>query len=141
MKLRLINPTNDQINAAVAEYIAGWTDIRFEEGEDVDIESRTIYPWEGMRGKPPGGEARRMVPAYSILPNFVLPFLEKEFISFKWNPGDRLLEWLQPHVGAPATWEFCFASVPLDHAFSLAACIALLHVHGVEVEFSGTSPQ
>ena len=34
---------------AIAE-ACGWTDIRMEEGQDVDIESREIYPWHTLRG-------------------------------------------------------------------------------------------
>lgn len=56
----------------------------------------------------------------------VLPFLEKQFRAFQWNPDDRCLTWLGREPGA--TWNKCaFGAVALeDGAFAKAACIALI---------------
>jgi len=39
-------------NIAIATS-CGWTDIRYESGQDVDIDPRCLYPWEGLRGNSP----------------------------------------------------------------------------------------
>jgi hypothetical protein len=51
-------------NIAIAAY-CGWTDIRYESGEDADVDSRTVYPWEGVRGVSPVDGRRRFIPDYT----------------------------------------------------------------------------
>jgi hypothetical protein len=48
---------------AIAE-ACGWTDISFEEGEDVDFDARSVCPWAGMRGMCPVRKERRFLPSY-----------------------------------------------------------------------------
>lgn len=67
----------DSINIEFAEKIAGWKNIYFEEGENVDIDAREIYPWRGMAGTPPEGGKRRLIPAFTEWADHVLPILEK----------------------------------------------------------------
>ena len=116
--MKLTNPTNEQINAAVAEYVAGWKKI--PEATNIAFE----VPETGARGTPPD---------FATSADALLPLLEK-LIRFdvyatgnaSASQGCRVYVWDHDdneHRG-------------VAQALPLAACIALLRAHGVEVEFT-----
>ena len=57
---------DEEINKTIGE-ACGWTDIRFEEGEDVDFDARSVCPWSGWTGVKPGAdkEDRSFIPRYT----------------------------------------------------------------------------
>lgn len=129
--MKLIDPTDDQLNEAFAVNVAGWTDVRYEEGEHVDLDCRSVYPWKGVRGTLPDGD-RRMIPRFTESADAVLPWLEK------WNEY-----WEATYYDG--TWHFAkerpkgdgmIYGWVKDRSFPRAAVIALLRAHGVEVEFT-----
>lgn len=72
------------LSEVFAVEVAGWTEIRYEEGENVDIEGRCIYPWSGIRGRNSKGE-RDFIPHFATSTDAVLPYLEKHnevFVEF-----------------------------------------------------------
>ena len=103
-------------NIEIAKAI-GYTDIRHEQGEDVDIDARAIYPWEGLRGEYYG--ERRFIPNFTKDLNCVHDAIMKtvvhgpDIIEFCSNEGlfntqlDILCDYLQVpawHLGAK---EYC----------------------------------
>lgn len=131
-KLTLTNPSEDELNVAFSTEIAGWRDVRFEEDEDVDIESRTIYPWKGMAGWPPDGGKRRLIPRWTECADAVLPWLYKHHwevnqTSSASHPIRVVLDDMHGPRGESGT-------------FPRAATIALLRAHGVEITFTKEIP-
>jgi hypothetical protein len=113
MTIDLKTATPEQISAAVAECVAGWTEIRFGMGGLV-------------LGTLPGLDKRERVPSYTTSADAVLPLLRKAgYVDANLNPytGVWLVSILngQTYLGQAAT-------------FPLAACIALLRTHGIEVK-------
>lgn len=141
-KLTLTNPTDDELNVAFAVEIAGWRDVRYEEDEDVDIDSRTIYPWKGMAGWPPDGGKRRLIPCFTTFADAVLPWLEKTqwAIYPRFFPGWGKKGWdiriYEHDESAPLMGE----SAEEGFGFAKAAVVALLRAHNVEVTFTEPTP-
>lgn len=131
IKDRLLNPTDAQLNVAFSIEIAGWHDVYYEEDEEADIDSRTVYPWKGMAGLPPDGGKRRLIPPFSTYFEAVRPWLEKldEWdLSWSRKMGYQLTTRL---IDLP-----CPEIVIIDKSLARAATIALLRAHGVEIEFT-----
>jgi hypothetical protein len=109
MKPKLANPTDSQINAAVAEYVAGWTN------------DGTHWGWH----KGPDIKRACDLDDYATSADAVLPLLENGLsvscvfggFSFQWTVS------VSNRIGKA-------------DALARAACIALLRAHGVEVEFT-----
>lgn len=107
MKLSLKAAAPEEINAAVAEHVAGFT---VRNGYITNVH----------------GDDEEAIPPYSTSADAVLPLLER---YSEWNmdanypePGrERFVCWVENSSGTADT-------------FPLAACIALLRAHGVKVE-------
>ena len=113
-------------NAAIAQYVAGWTDLRYEEGENVDIDAREIYPWEGIRGTVDG--KRRMVTNYLHYADAVIALLDKHF---EWSlMTDCETHVYEIRIGFKTRY---IRYQGLSRSFCEAACIALLRAADVEV--------
>ena len=127
----LTNPTDDELNEAFARYVANWADIHYEQGEDVDIDAREIYPWAGLRGTPPDGQ-RRMLFKWTESMDAVLPWLNK------W-PEVRLYdgEYCTSHCVVVTPGGDMFEEVA--DTLPRACALALLKAHGVEVVYDATS--
>lgn len=126
--MKLINPTDDELNTAFAEKVAGWTDVRYEEGENVDIDARVIYPWEGMAGSPPDGQERRLVPPFTRSMDAVLPLMEKA--------GAWAADWcpiISNREAAYKVWLRKSGIEAVGPTLPRACVIALLRANGVEV--------
>lgn len=109
--MKLVDLTDDQLNAAFAEHVAGWR------------------LWAGCHdqwndGTKDVGKAR-----FTTSADAVLPWLEKHRfrVSAPWVPGD---EWSVVVVCEDGEVRADSASL------SRASVMALLRAHGVEVEFT-----
>lgn len=123
MIMKLINPTDLELDAAFAEKVAGW----------MQCERLGRMVWYD-----PAGGHEINPPRFTYSADLVLPWLEKndmiaEIIRAK---GDHTLGWRigwRVSIGNNETniGSNCFGSV-------LAKCIviALLRAHGIEVEFT-----
>ena len=124
--MKLLNPTDDQLNAAFAEKVAGWKRLDCDLWDvGLDISS----PWCRKRSDGIWISNRT---AWTESADAVLPWLEKHRVA-------PIAEY-RPTVRAPAFtgWE-----IMLEHGcngrastFPRAAVIALLRANGVEVEFA-----
>jgi hypothetical protein len=116
---KMINPTDDQLDAAFAERVAGWW--------HADSHTETNPAWntgDGWTFHNGNGNFTQSADA-------VLPWLEK---AGRWNvfrdDGFYEIELEDKPMPDDGNW-FAF-----DKSFSRAAVIALLRAHGVEVEFT-----
>lgn len=127
-KITLTNPTDDELNGAVAEYVAGLT-----------ISFGCIVSWRQL----PNGEPEEVqdgpIPNYATSADAVLPLLEKYQVwQSIWNDnpynGSRGCSVLVSNAFTEDLDEpkdrsgWCRAD-----SFPRAACIALLRANGVEV--------
>lgn len=117
---KLVNPTDEQLNNAVAIHVAGWTCFDSE------------APW-GWRN--PAGELfhRADVPRFTTSADAVLPFLEKH----SWMHYDHF----DPRDGINNISICDFESgkhlgAAQAKGFALTSVIALLRSHGAEVSFT-----
>lgn len=139
--MKLLNPTNEELDLAFATNIAGWTS-RME---------GCALCWYNAEGKFVGGrnDGQRFsgIPKFTQSADLVLPWLEKRYIETEikswWDSpaqhfnestrqGHRVFEpngvWTVRVPGNNAMAE--------DKSFARAAVIALLRANGIEVEFS-----
>lgn len=132
MPMKNIKSTDlDALDAAFAEKVAGWTDVCYEEGEDVDIESRCYYPWSGMAGTPPDGGKRRLISSVTRSADTVLPWLDNAIYwdsNFCDGQHQVFVNEMRRDVVNKGDYEGTAKTFP--HA----AAIALLRAHGVKVE-------
>lgn len=130
-KPTLVNPTNDQISAAVAEFVAGW--------KRTPEEAKSVW-CTGKRG--PGRTMfRNKCSPFATSADAVLPLLEKygaiaSRLPLVWSitlaektPDDGQIYSVKVLARAKAT------------TFPLAACIALLRAHGVDVTFTNPTQE
>jgi hypothetical protein len=117
--MKLVNPTDDQLNAAFAEKVAGW--LRAERmGKEV------LYDPEG--GHVLIGDTRCM-PSFTTSADAVLPWLAK---TGRWQ-----CDYGRPHaLGYRIYFPQNSDGEAASESFARTAVIALLRAHGVEVEFS-----
>jgi len=122
--MKLLNPTDDELNAAFAERVAGWT-------------CRTVDDLSGERTyQRPDGANIVMERVFTQSADAVLPWLEKRF---RWEcdfTGTGYQVWVSEMPPGPRKMADCVGS---DKTFPRAAVIALLRAHGVEVEFTQTT--
>ncbi len=111
MQITLTNPTDDELSAAVAEYVAGW------------VNDGSYWGWRLNSGQV---KRRCDLPPYATSADAVLPLLEKYHAA-----------WLAQSVINGCTvvitatgYERFYGNSP---TFPRAACIALLRANGVEV--------
>lgn len=114
--MKLTNPTDDQLNAAFAEKVAGW--FRTER-----LGKQVLYDPEG--GHVLIGDTRCM-PSFTTSADAVLPFVSKlKEVGIHYLEGDWYVRcWSEKKECANCD------SLPK------ACVIALLRAHGVEIEFS-----
>lgn len=111
--------SDEEINALVAEKVAGWMEI-------------TIHPSGQVIGTHPMGGPRCQVPDYLHDANAVI-----ELLGEATPHGDIRIKRRQPSVGLSAPWTVQLNStlgpIHRGETFCLAACYALLRAHGVTV--------
>lgn len=120
MKKRLVNPTDDDLNAAFAEYVAGLEAFPTSTGGWVCYERR--------------GDWKIMIPMldYSKSVNAVLPWLEKQpypDIGRVANGDWKVTFYLNMDSGGDEKTVYA-----IDESLPRAIVIALLRAHNVEVE-------
>lgn len=141
-KITLTNPTDDELNAAVAEYVAKWKWSRVIDSEFGDkwhlqgkyTESGCLspgMPWAvhyEVRDRLPDGEEAdlRQVPPYATSADAVLPLLYKTYWQVQQTA--KAESPLRVRIGAEQDLSFGESDT-----FPRAACIALLMANGVEV--------
>lgn len=120
--MKLILKSLDEVSAAVAEHVAGWSYWTFPEGacphvkhwRRADATPVTIHSAEGQ---------------FARSADAVLPLLEKWSIatalysSGEWTVSDDHMDCLSDNMAT-------------DKSFPLAACLALLRAKGFDVEFT-----
>lgn len=129
----LINPTDDELSAAVAEHVAGWKRIPADENwKEI---------WEG-----PDGQLELDGPWFATSADAVLPLLTAHTKRTNEQRGGEGDTW---RIYAPAdetdTWTVCpvwmhhdgaieeTGDAGHDKSLPRAACIALLRAKGIEV--------
>ena len=124
-KLKLTNPTDDELNAAVATHVCGYAGV---DGGMMRL------PDTRMRGNV--FESWKRVPPYATSADAVLPLLD----GFEWvdigkdvdyNDGPWAVSISRQRAGAMGA--LFIGSAP---ALARAACIALLRANGIEVEIT-----
>ncbi len=122
----LTNPTEDEINAAVAEYVAGWKCEMINGAWSGDPDSSAPV-WTSPSGQV---STAYFIPAFTRSADAVLPLLEKW--PGEWTKTGRM--WIELSTyndeDGPGTVE------ATADTFPLAACIALLRANGITVEFT-----
>jgi len=118
--MKLINPTDNELDAAFAEHVAGWTHVYL---------GGPGYVWKHPR--PSDGELSIYpLERFTAYADAVLPYLEKcrYITTATFVPTQQ--KWCVGIGGDSGT-----ASI-----FARAAVIALLRAHKVEVEFTNAQP-
>lgn len=90
--------------------IAGFTDVKEEEGEHVDIENRSVSPWKAIRGTINGN--REFVPNYlkslDAIAKIENTFRYDEELNEKYR--ENILEVILEDLGYQGADQFFFAS-------------------------------
>lgn len=150
--MKLVNPTDDQLNAAFAEKVAGWRCYKEKRGGYelcISLAPGDGEPWQHWDPKERAVREARYTPVSCFeaieigffgrgLPQFtrsadaVLPWLEKSgaWSAYRERDGAYEIELHDKHMPSGGNY-FAF-----DKSFSRAAVIALLRAHGVEVTFT-----
>lgn len=126
--MKLNNPTDDQLNAAFAEHVAGWKRIPAK-GDIPEM-------WNtGTDCLNQGGGFAWRVPRYSKYADAVLPWLEKwpdvEIHRVKDNGWQVSIMDIRRY---PDRTETGVLAEAWEDTIARAICIALLRANGVEVE-------
>lgn len=117
--MKLIDPTNDQLDRAFAEHVCGWNAV-CRCGESMKFHSRFDHT---------PVELEEPLPYFTRSADAVLPWLENTD-----DPDAALRDGLWSvafYVDKENNWVR-----GEDKSLPRAACIALLRAHGVEVEFT-----
>lgn len=121
--MKLVNPTNEQLNAAFAEKVVGWVWIPLAEGAPY-WEGNYWMDREGVMHDPKASDC-----LFTTSADAVLPWLEKTddpdaaYRDGLWSVAfyvDKENNWVKGE----------------DKSLPRAAAIALLRAHGVEVEYA-----
>jgi hypothetical protein len=123
MTTTLTNPTDDQLNCAFAEKVAGWTQDKEE------------Y-WHDAEGSGVNEDGFYLVPSFTTSADAVLPWLEKwtqDHPGDEWHVGQRKGMWA---IDVHQPKGFIDQYNSRDKSLAKAAVIALLRAHGVVVEFT-----
>lgn len=142
--MKLTNPTDDELNAAFAEKVAGWiaptSESPYTESSSVGCPQVNLdFYWKDNRGLCCDG------PRFTTSADAVLPWLEKWHDADAQNRDVRICrrlagDWLVTLRTRTNPWEQWVDQWEEDGDFPRAAVIALLRANGVEVEFTD-SPQ
>lgn len=116
--MTLTNPTDDQLNAAFAEKVAGWT-LSWDEDSGGN---RYEEWWNGLEGP--------LDPIFTTSADAVLPFLEKRARAITITYCDVTVQWTVEIIGFKTAWKASSETLPR------AIVYALLRAHGVEVNFT-----
>lgn len=124
--MKLTNPTDEQLNKAFAEKVAGWSPAITDKSCCYDGDGNHCY-WSD-------------VPPFTQSADAVLPWLEKFdteinypcWRDIKGKPNHRVKFWHVSITNPDGSSERNANA----QSFPRAAAIALLRAHGVEVEFS-----
>lgn len=126
--MKLTNPTDDQLNAAFAEKVAGWINQGKAKGVPA-LNNRWVLPDRSLVEGPL--QFMRSADA-------VLPWLSKQIL---WDAQDCAAQsqlnfrcWIR--ILTKAAGERSEYAEAREATFPRAAVIALLRAHGVEVEFT-----
>lgn len=125
--MRLTNPSNDELNAAFAEAVAGWKCEMIYGAWSGDV-SVAAPVWTSPNGTV---STAYFIPKFTQSADAVLPWLEKTFCAFSYHT-DRPDRRLQFCADKKRDGQLIASS----GTFPRAAVIALLIAHGVEVEFT-----
>lgn len=131
--MKLTNPTDDELNRAFAEYVAGWVRVPQESTEGCIAWTNPNNPYAQNRVWFDGRQyschgAHDGWPSFCTSADAVLPWLEKE--------GCALNVYSHPGKGY-YTIVLCAPTGDIKSSgktFARSAVIALLRAHGVEVE-------
>jgi hypothetical protein len=112
MTIDLKTATSEQISIAVTECVAGYTKPDYQ-------------PFKEPQWFSPTGQSTLLsqLPKFATSADAVLPLLEKLCISFTWK---------SPSAAMPGKLRTFTVEIEAP-TFPLAACVALLRAHGVEV--------
>jgi len=113
--MKLTNPSNDELNAALAEKVAGWK----------ACSSHTMLA--SCPNMEFGYDENVAIPPFTQSADAVLPWLEK---SDRWWTYESAANLMTLWTGGDEE------DVEAEGPFARAAVIALLRAHGVEVEFT-----
>ena len=119
--MKLLNPKDDELNAAFAEKVAGLA----------NISDWGAAGWHARDPKEGTRSPMRAIPDYVASTDAVLPWLEKhQWLSERFEPG--------PHNHTYQVW---LGESPWDKSgggptLAKAAVVALLRANGVDVEFA-----
>ena len=113
-KLKLTNPTDDELSAAVAEHVAGYKNVIYATHPPRLVADDPERPGERMR-----------IGLYATSADAVLPLLEKcrHWKAQQWEPNVVWVDLDAPNYGDGVA-----------ETFPRAACVALLRANGIEVE-------
>ncbi len=117
--MKLVNPTNDELNAAFAVHVCGWA--RIAEAANVAF----LVPETGAIGTPPN---------FCGSVDASLGWLENRSKALNISYCDVQCLWTVEIVKYKTSWK------SEANTLSKAAAIALLRAHGVEIEFTNAHP-
>lgn len=133
--MKLINPTDDELNAAFAEKVAGWqpTEDQIERASIID----EAWYGDATREQAVQSAIRAFRPHFTRSMDAVLPWLEKSgyYVSLCYWNGP----WAEPPGWCLSLWENDengqqVGDYVRDKSLPRACVIALLRVHGVDIE-------
>lgn len=136
--MKLTNPSDDQLNAAFAENVAGWTRYGPNKGEKRSVICRLCGPERGQTMLVwKDGKLGGCYPDWAGSADAVLPWLEKmgEFSQYyhkSFPDAERWSVGVDRHEPHGTGW----AGYAKAETFSRATTIAILRAHGVEIEFT-----
>jgi hypothetical protein len=153
--MKLKNPTDDELNAAFAEKVAGWRCYKEQRGEyalAVCYEANERDPWEHW-DKKKEAQSKTKYTSISCADAVKIGFFGRGLPRFT-TSADAVLPWLD-NPKSIAWWEarlrlngkhqvICHQSeidaYPAEaDTFPRAAVIALLRAHGVEITYGDTA--
>ncbi len=132
--MKLTNPTDEQLNAAFAEKVAGWkrtgrrdnTGEIWTNAEGVDLFDFSADLKSALQPDDFG---------FCTDANAVLTWLERHYLTAKYwtgQAGERPV-W---RIGVERAKSYQKSGQHTDMSFARAAVVAMLRSHGVEVEFT-----
>jgi hypothetical protein len=127
--MKLINPTDDELNAAFAEKVAGW---KLNAAGPSAFGTNLNPYWEDEKGR-----SQFDGPWFAYSADAVLPWLEK--LGSSWHCShvkeEARGDYFEFYLGYIKDGKYPVFVVH-ESSFPRAAVIALLRAHGVEIEFT-----
>jgi hypothetical protein len=125
--MKLTNPTDKELEEAFAIHVAGWTKLNNGEWRS---------PAKTKRIEKTGicTDDLEYPPSYATNTNAILPLLETHTwrgCSYRSRSGSHFSARVEV-----VDHEFNLVVGESERSFPLAACVALLRAHGIEVEFT-----